>query len=104
MKRIVTKRRMLGLGVVGGLALLLISISLALAAGESIRLGTVGSGGGQISGGGLRLHSSIGQPAAGAVGDDLGLCSGYFCGPDASSAPSGGDDHIVYLPLVVRGN
>jgi hypothetical protein len=106
MKHIATKRRALTWGLVGGLALLLLSIGLALAAGESvIQRDAVGRGGGQVSGGGLSLHSAIGQPVVGAVGEDISLCSGYLCGPGAPAAPGGaGDVHIVYLPFAARGN
>jgi len=103
MKRLATKQRALGLGVMGALALLLLSMGLALAAGESISLGLVGSGGGEVSAEGLSLRSAIGQPAVGAVGEDLSLCSGQFCGPDAPPAAGGGDAHAVFLPFVGRG-
>jgi hypothetical protein len=106
MKRIVTKHRALSLGVMGGLAFLLVSIGLALAAGESISPGLVSSGGGEVSAEGLRLRSAVGQPAVGVVGEDgLALCSGFLCGPDAPPPVAGSSDtHAVYLPFVVRGH
>lgn len=92
MKRFWSKRRALSLGVIvlAGLMALLLSIGVALAAGEILPRSLMGSGGGQISGGGLRLRSAIGQPVAGAVSDSFTLCSGFICGQEAPGS-SGGD-------------
>jgi hypothetical protein len=107
MKQIVTKHRSLSLGLMGGLVfLLVVSIGLAWAAGESISSGLVSSGGGEVSAEGLRLRSAVGQPAEGVVGEDgLILCSGHLCGPGTSPPVAGSSDtHAVYLPFAVRGH
>lgn len=85
MNNIATKRTVLSLWIAGGLVLLL-SIGVALAAGETISHSLVGSAGGQISGGGLILHNAVGQPTAGTVENGISLCSGYLCGPRGDTA------------------
>jgi hypothetical protein len=90
------------MGVLGGLAALLLAAGVALAAGETLPRSLVSSGGGQVSAGGLHLHSAIGQPLVGAVGDGPALCSGFLCGPGAPGASGGGEPFFLYLPLVQR--
>lgn len=80
--------------------IVLISFSLALAAGEILPRSLVGSGGGQVSQSGLALHSAVGQPVVGAVHNNLNLCSGYLCG--AGAPPVSGSDYSLYLPAVLR--
>lgn len=100
MKQLATKRKALGLGVMGGLAVLLLSMGIALATGEMIPRSLIGSGGGEISGDGLELRSAIGQPVAGTVGQGPTLCIGFICGPGASSSDKPG--FAVYVPLVIK--
>jgi uncharacterized repeat protein (TIGR01451 family) len=88
MKRIATNRIAVSIGLVAGLAALLITLSIVLAAGESIPRRHIGSGGGEVSGGGLVLRNIVGQPIAGAVSNGLTVCSGFLCGPQV---PSTGD-------------
>ncbi len=78
----------------------LLTFSLAAASGELLPRSLVSNGGGMVSEGGLALHSAIGQPVVGAVGNGLTLCSGFLCGSGAP--PVGGSDFYVYLPLVIR--
>jgi hypothetical protein len=78
----------------GLLIILLTAGAVLAAAGPAITQWVVGAGGGKVEGGGLVLHSAIGQPAAGTVSNGLRLCSGYLCGE--------GDLWQVYLPLVIR--
>jgi hypothetical protein len=79
---------------------LTLSVALALAAGQGPPRALVGSGGGALSGDGLRLRAAIGQPLAGRVENGMTLCSGFLCGP---GAPIGEDEeHTISLPLVVR--
>jgi len=91
----------LTLGLVTALLVLLLSLGVALAAGEQLGRTLTGSGGGQVGQNGLSLHSAIGQPAAGLVENELTLCSGFLCGPRGPLIVDG-DDYDLYLPLILR--
>lgn len=89
--------------LVAALLLLALTIGLgtAMGAGEQLRRAATVSGGGALSAGATRLHSSIGQPAIGAVRSQVVLCSGLLCGSGAPELrPDAGAP--VYLPMVVR--
>jgi hypothetical protein len=77
-------------GAVAGCALaLLLALGVALAAGETISLASLGSGGGEVSStdGGLTLNSSLGAPIVGTgSSSSASLCSGPRCGPGASTS------------------
>jgi hypothetical protein len=83
------------------LVALLALAGAALATGEWMPRGLVTSGGGEVSVPALTLHSVVGQPVVGGVSNGLTLCSGFQCGP---GAPSGGGQHQVFLPIVVRAS
>lgn len=88
---------------VAALLLLMLTVGLGttMGAGEQLRRAASVSGGGALSAGSLRLQSSIGQPAIGAVRNQVVLCSGLQCGPGAPELrPDAGAP--VYLPMVVR--
>lgn len=80
------------------LIFLLIGYS-ALAAGEAPPRSLVSTAGGQVSAGGLRLHSALGQPASGIINDpspgsEMRLCSGFICG-----LPT---ERRVFLPAILK--
>jgi hypothetical protein len=79
---------------------LLLPLALTLAAGESPPRLLAGSGGGAVSGDGLRLRAAVGQPVAGAVENGMTLCSGFLCGPGAPIRSI--EQHTVHLPLVTH--
>jgi hypothetical protein len=86
--------------LLSGLVAACLFLGVALASGEQLPRQVIDSGGGQISGGEVRLHSVIGQPVAGPVSSGgLGLCSGFLCGSTGGAAPGA---YGVYLPLVVK--
>ena len=99
MKR--TRKKRVWWPVVLLIALLLMA-GLVMAAGEMMPRSLVSSGGGIVGDAGYGLHSAVGQPVAGAVQNDLTLCSGYLCAADAPLSPAPGDDHLLYLPMTVR--
>jgi hypothetical protein len=84
------------------LFLLLLGLGVVLAEGEMLNRSLVSGGGGIVSQSGLTLHSATGQPVAGAVANDLLLCSGYWCGGGApvTEPPIIGDDFALFLPLI----
>ncbi len=89
------------LAVLGFAMALFLSVGIVLAVGETLERGTVSSGGSEISGGGLTLQSSAGQPVVGSIsGSDVTLCSGLLCGEGAPAVS--GPDQELYLPLVQR--
>ena len=100
MRQIRAKRRSIILGVAGVLLLTLLSLGLVLAAGEMMPRTLVSSGGGIVSQGDVALHSAIGQPAVGAVGSNLTLCSGYLCG--AGAPPVTGGSNTLYIPILFK--
>ncbi|HMQ32650.1 MAG TPA: hypothetical protein PKD53_18105 [Chloroflexaceae bacterium] len=91
----------------GGPALagLLLALALALGsatgAGEQLRRAATMSGGGAIGAGALRLRSSVGQPAIGAVSNQIVLCGGLQCGAGAPAVAPVPDERL-YLPVVAR--
>jgi hypothetical protein len=87
--------------VTAGLGLLL-SLQLALAAGEQLSRSVVSSGGGTVNQGSLTLLTTIGQPTAGGATASNGqnLCSGFLCGPGVPDSSEPGLDHSIYLPLL----
>jgi uncharacterized repeat protein (TIGR01451 family) len=87
MATIPKSRPALLIGLTIGLVALLVLVGVALAAGESIPRSQIGSGGGEISGGGLGLRTTIGQPFAGTVSNGPTVCSGLLCGPQVPSSP-----------------
>ena len=78
----------------------LLSLNVALAAGEQLARSVVGSAGGAVSQGGVTMRSAVGQLAVGAVEDGSTLCSGFVCGPGAP--PVVDPEQKIYLPLVLR--
>jgi hypothetical protein len=82
-----------------GLLLLLSSVVLAQAGGGyDLSWSTVAGGGGTSEGGGYSLCGTAGQPNAGvASGGAYLLAAGFWLG----GAPAG-QEHVIYLPLVVR--
>jgi hypothetical protein len=82
--------------VTAGLGLLL-SLQLALAAGEQLSRSVVSSGGGTVNQGSLTLLTTIGQPTA---SNGQNLCSGCLCGPGVPDSSEPGLDHSIYLPLL----
>ncbi len=93
--RKIRKRGVLALAVI---VLLLLSLGWAAAGGEMLPRSLVSSGGGMVSGGGLSLETAVGQSVAGAVGNGLTLCAGFYCGGGVEA----GGGEMVYLPVVVR--
>lgn len=91
------KKRLLWLVAVTAV---LLTVSLAAASGELLPRSLISSGGGSVSQNQMVLHSAIGQPAVGAVQNDLTLCSGFLCA--AGAPPLSGADTRIYLPLIVR--
>ena len=72
---------------IAALALTALTVGAALAAGETIRLGGLSSGGGQLQAGNLRLNSAVGQPLAGDTGGGgLNVCVGAACESGGSSS------------------
>lgn len=82
------------------LAGIILPLSLAFASGELLPRNLIGNGGGAVTQNGIVLHSAIGQPAAGAVQNNLTLCGGFHCAPGAPSLS--GAQRPIHLPLVVR--
>lgn len=80
---------------------LALALGTAIGAGEQLRRAATTSGGGTIGAGALRINSSIGQPAVGAVRNEVVLCSGLQCGPGAPAVAPGPDGRR-YLPLIAR--
>ena len=76
----------------------LLPVALALATGEGLPRALVSSGGGLVSGEGLQLRATIGQPLAGAVRAELALCSGFMCGPGAPARAA--EIYSIYVPAV----
>jgi len=96
MKRKIKHRIILGFVLV---SLVLLGTSAVLAVGESLPRSVSGSAGGQISGGGLKLLSALGQPAAGVVsfsssGSGIRLCTGFLCGLPL--------ERRIYLPVILQ--
>jgi hypothetical protein len=87
-------------GFIGGLAAVFLFFGVVLAACEGMPRALVGSGGGAVSGDGLRLRAAIGQPMAGVVENGITLCSGFLCGAGAPADRA--EQHTLYLPLVLR--
>jgi hypothetical protein len=82
---------------IAALMLTALTVGAALAAGETVRLGGLSSGGGQIQAGNLRLNSAMGQPVAGNTGGGgLSLCVGAACESGGSS--SGGTPSPTSTP------
>lgn len=81
---------------------MLLGLGVVLAEGEMLNRSLVSGGGGIVTQSGLTLHSATGQPVAGAVANDLLLCSGYWCGGDApiTEPPIIGDEFDLFLPLI----
>jgi hypothetical protein len=75
--------------------LLLISVILAATTATTLEQYVIGSGGGRTEAGIYSLAGTVGQPVAGTdSAAPFELCSGFWCGVDAS--------FTVYLPLVTR--
>lgn len=91
----ISKRSLLALAMI---VLLLLSLGWVAADGEMLPRSLVSSGGGMVSSGGMALETAVGQPVAGAVGNGLTLCSGFYCGGGVEA----GGSEMVYLPMVVR--
>jgi len=96
----IKKRKALWLGLI--LLLALMGLGIVLADGTTLSRSLVSGGGGIVSQSGLTLHSATGQPVAGAVVNDLLLCSGYWCGSGApvTEPPIIGEDFDLFLPLI----
>lgn len=95
------KRRRGGPALAGLLLALALAAGSALGAGEQLRRAATTSGGGAIAAGALRLRSSVGQPAIGAVRSQVVLCAGLQCGAGAPAAADAPDGRL-FLPLVMR--
>jgi hypothetical protein len=96
----IKKRKALWLGLI--LLLTLMGLGIVLADGTALSRTLVSGGGGIVSQSGVTLRSATGQPVAGAVVNDLLLCSGYWCGGGAPTTepPIIGDDFDLFLPLI----
>lgn len=88
--------------LVAALIVLLVMAGVVAAAGEVMPRSLLSSGGGVVSQAGYSLHSAVGQPVAGAVQEDLTLCSGYLCAAEAPLSPAPDGGHLLYLPMTVR--
>jgi hypothetical protein len=87
--------------VLGFALALFLSVGIVLAVDETLERGSVSSGGSEMSGGGLTLQSSAGQPVVGTVGSsDVTVCGGAVCGEGAPALSE--PDQELYLPLVQR--
>ena len=88
----------------------LLGIGGALASGEYLRRSVLPAGGHVVSGGGITLHSVVGEPVAGPVTNGMvRLRSGFVPSrptgpgtPPATPTPGGGPPHTIYLPSVQR--
>lgn len=81
------------------IAVLLLSLGIALAQGEQFPRRLLSSGGGIATENGLVLHVATGQPVAGTVQNDLLLCSGYWCNSGVKASDPRFD---LYLPAFRR--
>jgi hypothetical protein len=99
---IIKKRKALWLGLI--LLLALMGLGIVMADGTMLSRNLVSSGGGIVSQNGVALHSATGQPAAGAVENDLTLCSGYWCGSGAplTEPPIIEDEFELFLPITIK--
>lgn len=77
-----------------------LTFSAVAAGGDLFPRSLISSGGGLVSQAGITLHSAIGQPAVGAVQNDLTLCSGYLCGAEAPPITEG--NYEIYLPAITK--
>lgn len=76
-------------------ALLLVVVAVVALNSFKVTRQVVGGGGGHLEQGGYALDGTIGQAAAGTVGDAAyALCSGFWCEGETARA---------YLPLVGSG-
>ncbi len=96
-----------------GIAILLMALlgfGGVLASGEYLRYSVLPAGGRVVSGGGITLHSVVGEPVAGPVTNGMvRLRSGFVPSrptgpstPPATPTPGGGPSHTIYLPSVQR--
>jgi hypothetical protein len=98
---IIKKRKALWLGLI--LLLALMGLGVVMADGTALSRSLV-SGGGIVSQSGVTLRSATGQPAAGAVENDLTLCSGYWCnsGAPVTEPPIIEDEFELFLPIIIK--
>lgn len=85
------------------LALLLAAgLTSAAAPNYALPRWTVDGGGGRLAGGDYVLTGTAGQPDVGALlqGGDYALSGGLWGG---GAPPAPPPDHLVYLPIVLRG-
>ena len=99
---IIKKRKALWLGLI--LLLALMGLGVVMADGTALSRSLVSGGGGIVSQSGVTLRSATGQPAAGAVENDLTLCSGYWCsgGAPLSEPPIIEDEFELFLPIIIK--
>jgi hypothetical protein len=99
----IVQRKPLGLGL-AFLLLMMLGLGIALADGELLGRNLVSSGGSITSQSGLILHSATGQTVAGAVENELLLCSGYWCGSGAplTEPPILDGEFDLFLPMIIR--
>lgn len=81
------------------LLLIFLLAGFVLAAGGNLPRTLVSSGGGLIQQNDISLQHSIGQPIAGAVSNNLTLCSGFHCGQGVISLE---ENYPLYLPLITQ--
>lgn len=68
-----------------GLLLVLMSAIVVLANdGTTVDWWVVAGGGAPSSADSITMNGTLGQPVAGTVGEELKLCSGFYCSTDAS--------------------
>lgn len=83
--------------------MLLVSAVLAQG-GYDLSWFTVDGGGSRMGNPGYTLNGTAGQPDASAAltGGGYTLVGGFWSGAGVATAP--GDDHFVYLPLVLKNH
>lgn len=93
-----TRSKWLSGVLVGVLLLLLVVGGVWASGGVELPRAVLSGGGGTVSGSGLVLSSTVGQPVAGTVENGtLRQCSGFWCAAAAPVTPTGSN---VYLPLL----
>lgn len=93
-----TRLRWLPGVLVGLLILVMVVVGVWASGGVELPRTVLSGGGGTVSGSGLVLSSTVGQPVAGTVENGmLRQCSGFWCAAAAPVTPTGSN---VYLPLL----
>ncbi len=79
--------------------LLVISIGLVAAAGETMPRSLFGSGGGTVSNSEFTLETALAQPIASTVTNDSTLCAGFYCGTGVTATSF---NYAAYLPAIIK--